>query len=83
MCLLEAKRELSDYLRKDFQAEAFVDMQPISSAARSDEVPPAPQAVPDRGRSARRSKSSAIFLCTNLLFFLYFFEKGRFVTYLQ
>jgi hypothetical protein len=41
MCVLEAKRELSDYFRKEFQAEAFVDMQPISSAARSDEVPSA------------------------------------------
>jgi hypothetical protein len=41
MCVLEAKRELSNYFRKEFQAEAFVDMQQISSAARSDEVPPA------------------------------------------
>lgn len=41
MCVLEAKRELGDYFRKEFQAEALVDMQPISSAARSDEVPSA------------------------------------------
>jgi hypothetical protein len=41
MCVLEANRELSDYFRKEFQAEAFVDMQPISSATRSDEVPSA------------------------------------------
>jgi len=33
MCVPEAKRELSDYFRKEFRAEAFVDMQPISSAA--------------------------------------------------
>ena len=39
MCVLDAKRELSDYFRKEFHAEAFVDMQPISSAARSDDVP--------------------------------------------
>jgi hypothetical protein len=38
MCVLEAKRELSDYFRKEFQAEA---LQPISSTARSDDVPPA------------------------------------------
>jgi hypothetical protein len=38
MCVLDAKRELSDFFRKEFHAEAFVDMQPISSAARSDEV---------------------------------------------
>ena len=41
MCVLEAKRELSDYFRKEFQAEAFVDMQPISSGGRSDKVPSA------------------------------------------
>jgi hypothetical protein len=40
VCVLEAKRELSDYFRKEFQAEAFVDVQPISSAAHSHEVPP-------------------------------------------
>ena len=40
-CVLEAKRELSDYFRKEFQAEAFVDMQPISSAAHSGEAPAA------------------------------------------
>jgi hypothetical protein len=41
MCVLEAKRALSEYFRKGFQAEAFFDMQPISYAARSDEVPSA------------------------------------------
>jgi hypothetical protein len=41
MCVLNAKRELSDFFRKKFHAEAFIDMQPISSAARSDEVPSA------------------------------------------
>ena len=41
MCVLEAKRELSDYFRKEFQAEAFVDMQPILSATSSKEAPPA------------------------------------------
>jgi hypothetical protein len=37
----EQENELSLYFRKEFHAEAFVDMQPISSTARSDEVPSA------------------------------------------
>ena len=34
-CVLEAKRGLADYFRKEFNAEAFVDMQPILAAERA------------------------------------------------
>jgi hypothetical protein len=34
-CVLEAKRGLTDYFRKEFNAEAFVDMQPILAAERA------------------------------------------------
>ena len=34
-CVLEAKRELTDYFHKEFHAKAFVDMQPILPTERS------------------------------------------------
>lgn len=38
-CVLEAKRGLTDYFRKEFNAEAFVDMQPILAAERAKPLP--------------------------------------------
>jgi len=60
MCVLEAKRELSDYFRKEFQAEAFVDMQPISPAARSEEVPPIFTFGGERQRKMRSNIAPAL-----------------------